>query len=224
MTRLRSAPRRSCARSSRRALAEDLGVLGDITSIACIDEDQTADGRVRRPRRRRARRHARSRPRCSARSTRRSTVALARRTTATPVEPGTSSATVAGPLRSILAGERVALNFLSPLLGRRVADPPLRATAARRRRASSTPARRCPGCAPSSRPRCAPAAGSTTATRSRDAVLIKDNHLAALGIAEAVERAARALARPHRSRSSATRSSRSTRRATPAPTSSCSTT
>ena len=42
VTHVRSARVRSCARSSHDALAEDLGVLGDITSLACVDEDQTA--------------------------------------------------------------------------------------------------------------------------------------------------------------------------------------
>ena len=40
--RLRSARVRSCAELVAAALAEDLGVLGDITSIACVGEDQTA--------------------------------------------------------------------------------------------------------------------------------------------------------------------------------------
>ena len=57
-----------------------------------------------------------------------------------------------------------------------------------------------------------------------DWVLLKDNHLAGLGIAEAVARARRPLARPARSRSSATASTRSRPRWRPVPTPSCSTT
>ena len=146
------------------ALAEDLGLLGDITSIACIRDDQTA----------------------TAVFVAREEGVLAgtalvdevyrqvdpevdvtwKLADGDAVEAGTELGEVSGSLRSILAGERVALNFLCHCSG--VASLTRRyVRAARRRPASSTRARRCPACAASSAPRCGPAAGSTTATRCR---------------------------------------------------------
>ena len=68
--------------------------------------------------------------------------------------------------RSVLTAERTALNLLGHLSGvatltRRFVD-----AAGRSARASATPARPRPGCGPSRRPPCAPAAASTTAARS----------------------------------------------------------
>ena len=146
------------------ALAEDLGVLGDITSTACIGEDQTAvaafgaraegvfagtalatevyrqlDGNVS--------------VKWSVRD-------------GESIEAGMELGRVSGSLRSLLAGERVALNFLTHSSG--VASLTRRYVRAAHaaRRAFAIPARRCRDCARCRRRRCAPAADSTTATRS----------------------------------------------------------
>ena len=81
-------------------------------------------------------------------------------------EPG-PLAELNGAAASILAGERVALNFLGRLSG--VATLTARFVAAVRaepERASSTPARPRRGCASSRRTRSAPAVASTTAAAS----------------------------------------------------------
>ena len=164
--RLRSAPRRSCSGVVAAALAEDLGVLGDITSIACVSDDQT-----------------RGRPRSSAReegvlagtalvdgdvpaARRRRRRASGTCTTATRSTAGTELGRVTGPLRSILTGERVALNFLCHCSGIASIDAPLRARGARQGAHPRHPQDAARACARCSAPRCAPAAASTTATRS----------------------------------------------------------
>ena len=70
---------------------------------------------------------------------------------------GAKIGAVSGSLRSVLTGERTALNFLCHLSGVATATHrfvPRPAT----RCGCSTPARRCPACVRSRRPRCAPAA------------------------------------------------------------------
>ena len=92
------------------------------------------------------------------------------------------------------------------------------------RRASSTPARRCPGLRAVQRAAVRAGGGFNHRDSLSTAVLIKDNHLAALGLTQGGRAGAGALADAASSRSSATRSTRSSRRATPASTSCCSTT
>ena len=118
-------PARPCVEAVTRALAEDLTPLGDLTSApaagrpagrpprswpaprACSPVGPAptetfrqidADGRARLVGRRRRSRSS----------------------------PGTTIATVEGPLASILTAERTALNFLGHLSGIATADPPLR--------------------------------------------------------------------------------------------------
>ena len=102
--------RRSCAALVAAALAEDLGVLGDITSIACIADDQTAVGAFV------ARDEGVLAGTALATETFRQVDATVDASTGTshdgePVEPGVELGDVAGPLRSILTGERVALEL-----------------------------------------------------------------------------------------------------------------
>ena len=59
-----------------------------------------------------------------------------------------------------------------------------------RRPASGTPARPPRACARSRRPRCGPGGGANHRGNLSDWILLKDNHLALLGIAEAVARPA----------------------------------
>ena len=109
------------------------------------------------------------------------------------LEPGTVVAEVAGPLRSILTAERTALNFLCHLSGvatlaRRYVDvvtaanPSTRVLDTRK----TTPGLR-------ALEKAAVRAGGAWNHRASlsDAVLVKDNHLGGLGIAEAVALARR---------------------------------
>ncbi len=98
-----------------RALAEDLGPLGDLTAMLVPDtEVARAAGGV-------ARRRGAGRPACArSRPSRRST----RRWSSTGkvpdgawLAPGSVVAEVSGPMRSILTAERTALNFLCHLSG-----------------------------------------------------------------------------------------------------------
>ncbi len=109
------------------------------------------------------------------------------------VAPGDAVAMVAGPLRSILSAERTALNFLCHLSGVATAtrrfvdavaavDPAVRVLDTRK----TTPGLR-------ALEKAAVRAGGGHNHRASlsDAVLVKDNHLGGLGIAEAVARARR---------------------------------
>ena len=94
-----------------------------------------------------------------------------------------------GPLASILTAERTALNFLGHLSGiatRHAAF--VDAAAAEGPPASGTPARPRRVCGRWRRPRSVPVAASTIAATCRDWILLKDNHLALLGIDDAVAR------------------------------------
>jgi nicotinate-nucleotide pyrophosphorylase (carboxylating) len=110
-----------------------------------------------------------------------------------PVVPGSVVATVSGSLRSILTAERTALNFLGHLSGvasvtRRFVDAVAAANPATRvlDTRKTTPGLR-------ALEKAAVRAGGGTNHRGSlsDAVLVKDNHLGGLGIAEAVARARR---------------------------------
>jgi nicotinate-nucleotide pyrophosphorylase (carboxylating) len=168
------------------ALAEDFGLLGDITSIACIREDQTA----------------------TARFVARETGVLAGTALVDetfrqvdgeldmswnvfdgdPVEPGTDLGEVSGTLRSILGGERVALNFLCHCSG--VASLTNRYVRAARGRARILDTRKTlPGLRGVQRAAVRAGGGFNHRDSLAAAVLIKDNHLTALGITKAVERA-----------------------------------
>jgi nicotinate-nucleotide pyrophosphorylase (carboxylating) len=168
------------------ALAEDLGLLGDITSIACIREDETA-----------------------------SAVLVAREQgvlagtalvdevyrqidgdvsvswlvdDGNPVEAGADLGEVSGSLRSILAGERVALNFLCHCSG--VASLTRRYVRAARGKVRILDTRKTlPGLRGVQRAAVRAGGGFNHRDSLATAVLIKDNHLAALGLTKAVERA-----------------------------------
>lgn len=168
------------------ALAEDLGVLGDITSIACIGEDQTAvasfvareDGVF-------------------------AGTALATETylqldfntdvkwqvrDGESIEAGMELGRVSGPLRVILGGERVALNFLSHCSG--VASMTRRYVRAARGKARLRDTRKTiPGLRAVQKAAVRAGGGFNHRDSLSDAVLVKDNHLAVLGLTRAVERA-----------------------------------
>ncbi|GIU86262.1 MAG: nicotinate-nucleotide diphosphorylase (carboxylating) [Acidimicrobiia bacterium] len=170
----------------RGALAEDLGVLGDITSIACVGEDQSA----------------------VAAFVAREEGVLAGSAAATEVfrqvdeqvvvewnvrdgegvDARTELGRVTGPLRSILTGERVALNLLCHCSG--VASLTRRYVRAARGKARIRDTRKTlPGLRALEKAAVRAGGGFNHRDSLSDAVLIKDNHLAALGLTRAVERA-----------------------------------
>lgn len=169
------------------ALAEDLTPLGDL-SAALVDADATTHGVFA------------SRAAGVLAGTACATEAFAQldeRVTVTwshhdgdRIEPGTTIGTVEGPLRSVLTGERTALNFLCHLSGiatltGRFADAaagggPARIWDTRK----TTPGLR-------SLEKAAVRAGGGASHRGNlsDWVMLKDNHLTSLGVADAVRRA-----------------------------------
>lgn len=168
------------------ALAEDLGVLGDITSVACIGDD--AEGRAQFV--------ARSEGVIAG------TVAAAetflqvdptmsvewRVPDGGAVEAGDEIGTVEGPLRSILTGERVALNFMCHLSG--VASLTRRFVRATHGRARILDTRKTlPGLRACEKAAVRAGGGFNHRESLSDAVLIKDNHLVGLGVTRAIERA-----------------------------------
>ncbi|HLI54868.1 MAG TPA: carboxylating nicotinate-nucleotide diphosphorylase [Acidimicrobiales bacterium] len=169
-----------------RALAEDLGVFGDLTA-GLVDPEATATGRV------------------AARSsgvlagTLAASEAFAavdpgievrwRAGDGDAVGPGEAIATVSGRLASILTAERTALNLLGHLSGvatltRRFAD------AARPARVRDT-RKTTPGLRALEKAAVRAGGGVNHRGSLSDGVLVKDNHLAGLGIAAAVDAAHR---------------------------------
>jgi nicotinate-nucleotide pyrophosphorylase (carboxylating) len=168
------------------ALAEDLGLLGDITSIACIGEDQTAVAAF----------HSREEG------------VLAGTALATEVyrqldvnatvkwlardgesiDPGTELGRVSGSLRAIFAGERTALNFLSHSSG--VASSTRRYVRAALGKARVRDTRKTlPGLRAIEKAAVRAGGGFNHRDSLSDSVLIKDNHLVVVGLRQAVERA-----------------------------------
>jgi nicotinate-nucleotide pyrophosphorylase (carboxylating) len=168
------------------ALAEDFGLLGDITSIACIREDETATARFV------AREEGVLAGTALVDETYRQVdgelSVTWRLDDGDAVDVGTELGEVSGSLRSILGGERVALNFLSHLSG--VASLTRRYVRAARGKARILDTRKTlPGLRGVQRAAVRAGGGFNHRDSLATAVLIKDNHLAALGIEKAVERA-----------------------------------
>lgn len=168
----------------RAALEEDLGLIGDITSRATISDDMTATAEFR------ARVDGVIAGLDLVRETFRQVdpaleIALAVRDGAA-VAPGDRVATVCGPARGILTGERVALNYLGRLSGiatltRQYVDAVAHTGASIIDTRKTTPglralekyAVRCGG-------------GTNHRIGLFDGVLIKDNHIAVAGGIDAV--------------------------------------
>ena len=133
--------------------------------------------------------------------------------------------TVSGPMASILTGERTALNFLCHLSGiatitKRFVDAAASGGSARIwDTRKTTPGLR-------TLQKAAVRAGGAVNHRGNlsDWVMFKDNHLAVLGIAEAVASAKATWPGPARARGGHRPRRRSPRRSRPAPTPCCSTT
>jgi nicotinate-nucleotide pyrophosphorylase (carboxylating) len=168
------------------ALAEDLGLLGDVTSIACI-----ADAAIGR-----ATFVARAEGVLAGSAAAIETVHQVdaqvtidwRAADGSPVEAGLELADIEGPLRSILTAERVALNFLTHLSG--IATLTRRYVRATHGQARILDTRKTlPGLRAFEKAAVRAGGGFNHRESLSDAVLIKDNHLVGLGVANAVERA-----------------------------------
>lgn len=168
------------------ALAEDAGVLGDITSIACVDERRWGAARF-------VARQAGvvAGVRCADETYRALDPAVQRQwhlADGDEVHPGTVIGTVSGPMRSILGGERVALNFMSHLSGVASLTNSYVQAAQGRCRIRDT-RKTIPGLRALQKAAVRAGGGHNHRDSLSDAVLIKDNHVAVLGITPAVQRA-----------------------------------
>jgi nicotinate-nucleotide pyrophosphorylase (carboxylating) len=104
------------------------------------------------------------------------------------LDAGTTIGRVAGPLRSVLTGERTALNFLCHLSG--VASLTRRFVDAASGRAVIWDTRKTtPGLRALEKAAVRAGGGSNHRGSLSDMVLVKDNHLAGLGVTDAVKRA-----------------------------------
>lgn len=176
------------AEAVRRALAEDLGRAGDVTSAATIPVDATAVAIIaaREP----GTIAGLALAEAAFREMDAATTFAAAVADGDRIDRGAAVARISGNARAILAAERVALNFLSHLSGiatltRRYADAightKARVTCTRKTipglRALEKYAVRCGG-------------GSNHRFGLDDAILIKDNHIAVAGsVGEAIRRA-----------------------------------
>ena len=168
------------------ALAEDLGVLGDITTTACVAEDEVAVATWI------ARQEGVLAGTALATEVYRQVdehlTVVWRVVDGEPIEPNAELGQVTGSLRSILVGERVALNFLGHLSG--VASLTRRYVRAARGKSRIRDTRKTlPGLRAVQKAAVRAGGGFNHRDSLSDAVLIKDNHLVALGITLAVDRA-----------------------------------
>jgi nicotinate-nucleotide pyrophosphorylase (carboxylating) len=179
-------PRALVGRAVEAALLEDIGVLGDVTTLACVDDDLTA----------------------TAAFVARAAGVLAGTALATetyrqvdgrvelewavrdgdPVSAGAQLGRLTGPLRSILTGERTALNFLCHCSGIATATHRYVLAAGGKVRVLDT-RKTIPGLRAIQRAAVRAGGGYNHRDSLSDAVLIKDNHVAATGITKSIERA-----------------------------------
>jgi len=171
----------------RRALQEDVGVLGDLTSVAVVPEDAAGTGRFV------------ARAAGVVAGTTAATETFAQVDPAVSVtwaiadgdsvDDGAELGRVAGPVRSLLVGERTALNLLTHCSGvatltRRFVDA-VAGTGARIRDTRKT----LPGLRALEKAAVRAGGGFNHRESLSDAVLIKDNHLVHLPLRDAVEQA-----------------------------------
>ena len=171
----------------RRALHEDLGLAGDLTTLAVVPAEAPAKGRI-----------VARRAGCVAgvpiaaevfRLLEPAVVVEVKAAEGARVEPGATLAEVAGPARALLTGERVALNVLGRLCGIATATRELvEAIAGTAARVVCT-RKTTPGLRALEKYAVRAGGGANHRFGLDDAVLIKDNHLAIAGsVAEAVRR------------------------------------
>ncbi|MBI4259597.1 MAG: carboxylating nicotinate-nucleotide diphosphorylase [Actinobacteria bacterium] len=181
-------PRHEIDAAVRRALAEDLGSAGDVTTDAVVPPEATCRARV----------VARAAGVVAGLPVFRAVYAELDPLVAVEwsvrdgdaVSPGDVLGTVGGPARSVLTGERVALNFLTLLSG--VATLTRRYVEACAGTAAQVLCTRktIPGLRALQRYAVAVGGGRLHRAGLHDGVLVKDNHVAvAGGVAEAVRRA-----------------------------------
>ena len=172
----------------RRALEEDVG-SGDITSRLTIPESQTASARLV------ARKPGTIAGLIAAEAAFRLTDPAIRFECLTPdgskVEAGAVLAKISGPARGILTGERVALNFLTHLSGVATVTAALVAAVAGTRARISDTRKTLPGLRRLQKYAVRCGGGVNHRFGLYDAVLIKDNHIAAAGGIAAALKAAR---------------------------------
>jgi nicotinate-nucleotide pyrophosphorylase (carboxylating) len=171
----------------RRALVEDLGRAGDITSDAVVPADAVAEARL----------VARAAGRIAGLDVSRAAFDLvdarlvveARTADGQDVVAGQAIAVVRGPARSMLTAERVALNFLGHLSGvATTTNGIVRATAGTGARVVCT-RKTTPGLRALEKYAVRCGGGRNHRFGLDDAVLVKDNHLAIAGsVGEAVRR------------------------------------
>ncbi|HYL50953.1 MAG TPA: carboxylating nicotinate-nucleotide diphosphorylase [Acidimicrobiia bacterium] len=179
-------PRTVVRRLVEDALTEDLGLLGDITTIACVVEDHTAVAAFV------SREEGVLAGTAFVTETYRQLDATAGIEWALrdgeSVDAGTELGRVTGSLRAILAGERTALNFLSHCSG--VASLTRRYVRATHGKARILDTRKTvPSMRAAQKAAVRAGGGFNHRDSLSDAVLIKDNHLAVLGLTQAIERA-----------------------------------
>jgi nicotinate-nucleotide pyrophosphorylase (carboxylating) len=172
----------------RTALLEDLGRAGDITADAIVPADQRATLvlRARQP----GVVAGLDIARCAFQMVAPAITVNAERADGSVVAPGEIIATIDGPARGLLTGERTALNFLCHLSGVATATASL-VSAARGTRAQIVCTRKTtPGLRTLEKYAVRAGGGSNHRFGLDDAVLIKDNHIALAGdIGTAVARA-----------------------------------
>ena len=179
-------PRSAVVQAVSAALAEDIGILGDLTSIACVGSEELGTAVFA------AREEGVLAGTALVDETfRQVDPAVDVRWNlrdGEPIEAGTEIAHVTGPLRSILTGERVALNFVCHCSG--IASLTRRYVRAARGKARILDTRKTlPGLRAVQRAAVRAGGGFNHRDSLSAAVLIKDNHLAACGLTQAVERA-----------------------------------
>lgn len=179
-------PAGEIARVVRSALAEDLGIVGDVTSTAVIPAGSTTVGRfVARDR------GVLAGVACVQETFRQVDpdilVTFAARD-GDPIEPGQVLGEVRGATRAILAGERVALNLLGHLSGVATSTRAFVDAAGTGTRVLDT-RKTVPGLRALQRAAVRAGGGHNHRDSLSDAVLLKDNHLAVVGISSAVHQA-----------------------------------
>jgi len=172
----------------RVALLEDLGRAGDITTDAIVPAEQRASLKLR------ARQHGviagLDVARCAFQAVSPDVRIEVARPDGSVVAPGDVIATISGPARALLTGERVALNFLCHLSGVATAAASL-VSAVKGTRAQIVCTRKTtPGLRALEKYAVRAGGGGNHRFGLDDAVLIKDNHIAiAGGIRAAISRA-----------------------------------
>ncbi|MGJ5024128.1 carboxylating nicotinate-nucleotide diphosphorylase [Bradyrhizobium oligotrophicum] len=172
----------------RMALLEDLGRAGDITTDAIVPAEQRASLKLR------ARQHGviagLDVARCAFQTVSPDVRLEVVRPDGSAVAPGDTIATISGPARALLTGERVALNFLCRLSGVASATASLVAAVKGTKAQIVCTRKTTPGLRALEKYAVRAGGGGNHRFGLDDAVLIKDNHIAiAGGIKAAITRA-----------------------------------